>query len=274
MKAIKKLLSGFLALALILSAAVVSVPVTAEAAVKAIKSCPSKIRIYSGYEDNWALDEITLASAKYYIKSVTSSSKNLKAELLEENVHYTESNGAVETDENSWRIGMFAKKTGKYTVTIKVADRKTKKVVQTKKVTVFVKNDSPFKKVTVNGKTNYGWEQVYSTKKKINFSVTAASGYKILKIEIGTYKQTKDEDGNIRSDMVYKAVKSKKNASFTLSTTRYKYTYDYSSSYEKSKYVNSSWYEDLCAPTAVRITYRDKWTKLPDTSSYWFYYIK
>lgn len=274
MKAIKKLLSGFLALALILSAAVVSVPVTAEAAVKAIKSCPSKVRIYSGYADDWALDGITLTSAKYYIKSVTSGSKNLKAELVKEEARYQESNGTVDEDENSYRIGMFAKKTGKYTVTIKVADRKTKKVVQTKKVTVFAKNDSPFKKVTVNGKTNYEWERVYSTKKKISFSVTAASGYKIQKIEIGTYKQKKDEDGNVNSDIVYKTVKSKKNASFTLSTAKYKYTYDYSNSDGKYKYVSSIWTEDLCAPTIVRVTYKDKWTKLSDTSSYWFYYIK
>lgn len=277
MKTLKRMIGGFLALILALGLAVVSVPATAQAAAETgIKTCPSKIRITPGYADDWAMD-LELKSAMYYVKSLKSSSKNFKAEVVYENVNFRETDGTVENDENSCTIGMYAKKEGKYTLTITIGKEDDANFVYNKKVTVFAKSDSPFKKVTVNGKTD-DWDRVYSAKKKIKFAVTAASGYKIQKIEVGTYKSTKDENGNVRSDIVYKAQKSKKMVSFTLSTKPYQYSYSNShksnDSSSKYQYQNGNWREDMAAPTIVRITYKDKWTKQPDTRSYWFYYIK
>lgn len=276
MKTLRRMISGFLALVLALGLAVVSVPATAQAAAETgIKSCPSKIRITPGYADDWAM-ELELKSAMYYVKSIKSSSKNLKAEVTYESVNYDETDGTVSTDENSCTIGMYAKKEGKYTVSLVIGKEGDTTFSYTKKITVFAKSDSPFKKVTVNGKSE-DWERVYSTKKKIKFAVTAASGYSIQKIEVGTYKTTTDADGNVRSDITYKAQKSKKSISFTLSTKPYQYSsnYSYKSTSEDSKYQyqRSSWRQDMYAPTIVRITYKDKWTKQPDTRSYWFYYM-
>lgn len=271
MKTLKKMVSGFLALALALSMAVVSAPATAEAAAETgIKSCPSKIRIYPGYADDRML-ELELKSAKYYVKSVKSSSKNLKAEVTEEAVHYNENNGIASRDENTVSIGMFAKKEGKYTVTVTIGNEDNAKFSYKKKVTVFAKTDNPFKKITVNGKSE-NWDRIYSSKKKIKFAVTAASGYTIQKIEIGTYKSTTDEKGNIDSELTYKKQSSKKSASFTLSTKPYTYSYNYEyTGYSKSQ--SSYWRQYMNAPTIVRITYKDKWTKQSDSRSYWFYYI-
>ncbi len=140
-------------------------------------------------------------------------------------------------------------------------------------MTVYAKNDSPFKTVTVNGQSNNEWSQIYSSKKKIKFKVSAASGYKLKKLEIGTYKQTKDENGNVSSALSFKAAKSKKSASFTLSTKPYAYTYSYGEG-SGSQNMSQNWSENMAAPTVVRITYTDKWTKLEDTATYWFYYIK
>lgn len=276
MKTLKKMLGGFLAFALILGTAAVSVPVTAQAAANYFKNCPSKLRIYTGYADNYALEDIQLTSAKYYIKSVTSSSKNLKAEVVYESADYDEENGVVNKDSSSYNIGMYAKKEGTYKLKLQVADASTDKVVQTKTVTVYAKNDSPFKKVTVNGKADYDWERYYSTKKKIKFAVTAAKGYTIQKIEIGTCKTVTDENGDTQTDYTYKKVSSKKSASFTLSTKAYTYSYtnEYKSEYSKSVSRYSSWYESMGAPTIVRVTYKDKWTKQPATQSFYFYYIK
>lgn len=274
MKTLKRMISGFLALVLALGMAAVGVPATAQAAAETgIKTCPSKIRIFPGFADDYAM-ELELKSAKYYVKSVKTSSKNLKAEVTEENSDYYENDGIVETDENSYVIGMYAKKEGKYTMTLTIGNEDDASFSYKKKVTVYAKNDSPFKKVTVNGKSEK-WENIYSTKKKIKFAVTAASGYKIQKIEIGTYQYTTEENGDVRSEIVYKKQSSKKSVSFTLSTKPYKYIYNYNyTGGGKAQSQYSSWREYMHAPTYVRITYKDKWTKQPATRSYMFSYIK
>lgn len=274
MKTLKRMISGFLALILALGMAVVSMPATAQAAAETgIKTCPSKIRIVPGYVDDWAM-ELELKSAKFYVKSIKSSSKNLKAEITEENTDFYENNGVTEYDENDCVIGMYAKKEGKYTLTLTIGNTDNESFSYKKKVTVYAKSDSPFKKVTVNGKSEK-WDTVYSSKKKIKFAVTAASGYKIQKIEIGSYKSTTESNGDVRSEIVYKKQSSKKSVSFTLSTKPYTYVYNYNyTGSGKVQTQRSTWREYMNAPTFVRITYKDKWTKQSDTRSYVFYYVK
>ena len=273
MKTLKRMCSGLLALVMALSLAVVAMPAEAEAAKETgIKSCPSKCRIMT--EELYEEVELELKSAKYEIASVTSSNKkNLKAEVVSEDRYYYASDGSVDNDDCTYRIGLFAKKEGKYTVTVKIKKTDDPNFSYSKKITVYAKNDSPFKKVTVNGKS-MNWDYYYTTRKQMKFNVKAASGYKIEKIEIGSYKVTKDENGDKRSDYVYKAVKSKSTASFKLEKTPYTYSWSNNHSYDDYEYSSSSYREDIAAPTIVRITYKDKYTKLSDTRSYYFYYIK
>lgn len=278
MKTLKRMFSGLLALVMAFSIAAVMMPAEAQAAKETgIKSCPSKYRIMTGSTYDWDGPELELKSAKYYIKSVTSSDKkNLKAEVVHEDKNYSASGGIVGNDECTYRIGLFAKKEGKYSIKVNIAKEGDSTFSYTEKITVWAKDDSPFKRVTVNGKST-NWDYYYTSRKQMKFKVKAASGYKIEKLEIGTYKVTTDEKGNKSSEYVFKPVKSKSSASFKLSATPYTYSSSYSNADSgdgKYQYKSDSFREDLAAPTVVRITYKDRYTKLSTTRSYYFYYIK
>lgn len=114
------------------------------------------------------------------------------------------------------------------------------------------------------------------TKKKGKLSIKMAKGYKLKSLEIGKYtcKQFKNKStftdfekevyAQVGSEMVYQKVKN--NSTITLSTNSYyldhynkrQYFYSYDYTYT---YINGSFSDSILAPTLVKVTYIDKYTK-------------
>lgn len=102
-------------------------------------------------------------------------------------------------------------------------------------------------------------------------------GYKLKSIEIGTYslnsKSQNDSDSTTykyekqQSSLTYKKIKN--NSTITLGTIT---NYDYLDSYYQSgSYLNTRkcMSNGILAPTYIRITYVDKYSKLNCTASYY-----
>lgn len=274
MKFLKKILSALLVFAMALGIAQAAVPMTADAAsVKSagVKEYEKKIRIYPKDWDNNAI-EMELSSSDYYLKAVKSSSANLKAKITKKTSCYsTDYNGKVTNNEAAGAVGLYAKKKGNYKVTVTIGKKSNKKFAKTVTVQVYAYDDYPFKSVKVNNKTDI-YDQYYFSQKTLKFEVKAASGYKIKKIEVGTYKKTTEKDGNYDTELVWKTIKN--GGKFKLGSvkdgSKYGYSSDYGSYKSFSNYIRSA----LAAETFVKVTYTDKYTKLADEEWFSFYYIK
>lgn len=279
MKILKRMTGALLALVLVLGMTQAA-PLTvsaASAAEKGVKECPSKERIYSGGWDNSAI-QVTLTSSDYYLKSVKSSNKNLKAKITQKSSSYrVEYDGIVSENTAEGAVGLYAKKQGKYKVTITIGKKSDANFKQTAAVTVYAYNDYPFKSVKVDNKDIIGGgDNYYFSQKTLKFKATAASGYKIKKIEVGTYKKVESENGNYTSELTWKKLKN--GGKFKLSSTKDSYKGGSSNSYSGSYYSYRSIYKyirsSLAAETVVKITYTDKYTKQTDEEWFYFYYIK
>ena len=115
------------------------------------------------------------------IKNIKTSSKNLKAKVTRL---------SLSSSSNSGYVGVYAKKTGKYTVSFDVYNAQNKKI---KKFTVKVNvteptfsNNSPFKSVTFNNK-EYDYAKAVYNKNSVKVNVKMNKGYKLKKIEYSTY---------------------------------------------------------------------------------------
>lgn len=273
MKLLKKILSALLVFVMVLGIAQAAAPMTADAAsVKSagVKEYEKKIRIYPKDWDNNAI-EMELSSSDYYLKAVKSSSANLKARITEKSSNYSRDyEGKVTRDEASGAIGLYAKKKGTYKVTVTIGKKSNKKFAKTVTVQVYAYDDYPFKSVKVNGKTNF--ERYYFSQKTLSFKATAASGYKIKKIEVGTYKKTTREDGGYNTDLVWKTIKN--GGKFKLGSVKSGSKYSYSSESGSYKSFSNYIWSSLAADTVVKVTYTDKYTKLADEAWFYFYYIK
>ncbi len=215
---------------------------------------PKKIRVYPL---STSTVSVTLDAVGDQIANIKATNKNLKAKLTHTNV--SQHNGTMERNECS--ITLYAKKQGKYTLKFDILDAAGS--VKTKaSITVFAKNDSPVKKFTFGGKL-YDYNN-FTGKKSGKVKVVMNKGYKLKKIEVGKYKVNIGEDGS-DSEMVYTAIKN--NAKVTLSQTPY--TYSYTDGAPDDYYYNRYWTKEAVAPTYIRITYIDKYTKLEDTTSYY-----
>lgn len=243
----------------------------------------------------------------YKVKNVKSSSSNLKLFKCTStnNTKSNNSNSAQTRISGSSTVSLYgyAKKAGTYKVTYNVTDVNGVKVMPTQTVTVVAKDDvSPFKKITYagtslwNNESSYGSRfrgltddtTVYTTKKKGKLVVKPASGYKIKKIEVGTYNAVATETSDstttttnknsgkaytnsygttsyvtsyneygmaVTGTKTYKKVKSGKK--ITLGTVPNTYT-------EVTKYDSYTATEEetaLLPATTVRVTYYDKTTK-------------
>lgn len=217
-------------------------------------SVPSKVRIYAKSYDNYAI-EFNYANAGDQIKNIKTSSTNLVAK---QTYQREESTQFSNEPENYARIGLYAKKEGKYTVKFDIYSKDGAVKRSSHTVTVFAKNDSPVSSIKLDGKDL--WDMNYSgftTKKSGKLSIKMASGYKLQKIQIRTY----DKDGK----EVVKTVKN--NSKITLGKYAYSYKYEYESSYTPGSYYKY-WYKYLNAPTYIDITYKDKWTKQSEEITY------
>ncbi len=253
MKRFKKISSMILALVLAtaMTVALMAVPAIPVAAADT-GSVPSKVRIYTGSYDNYAI-EFSYKNPGDKIKHLKTSSKNLVARQTYQS-EYSESYGSASN--SSARIGLYAKKEGKYTVTFDIYSKNGKVKRGSHKVTVYAKNDSPFRSVTLDGKDVYDF--YYTTKKSAKLSVKMAKGYALKSIEVITY--------NKKGKQVTKKVKN--NQKITFGQYGSYYSYSYQSSYDPDSYY-SYWSKDMSASTTIRITYKDKYDGQLKTRGYW-----
>ena len=166
------------------------------------------------------------------IKNIKTSSKNLKAKVTRL---------SLSSSSNSGYVGVYAKKTGKYTVSFDVYNAQNKKI----------------KKFTV----------------KVNVKMN--KGYKLKKIEYSTYskpvaKTNSSYSTTYSNSEITKKVKNGK--SIQLGHYGYYYGHDYSYAYGTYSYESYSRDGDIMAPTIVKITYLDK-NKNTISTSYTLYRI-
>ena len=110
------------------------------------------------------------------------------------------------------------------------------------------------------------------TKKKSGkIQVSMNKGYKIQKIEVGTYGIDK-EYKDYNPELEYKTVKNQQKIKIA-TTTRYASGV---SSFEFGEYsYKSGYYDDYLFPvTAIRITYKDIKLGISETQEYFLYYEK
>lgn len=203
------------------------------------------------------------------IKNVKTSSKNLKAKVTRLSLSSSQSSGYV---------GVYAKKTGKYTVSFDIYNSQNKKI---KKLTVKVNvieptfsNDGPFKSVTFDNKA-YDYEKAIYNKNSVKVNVKMNKGYKLKKIEYKTYSKPAVEANSSYSTTysnseITKTVKNGK--SIQLGHYGYYYGHDYSYAYGTYSYESYSRNSDIMAPTTVIITYLDK-NKNTVSTSYTLYHL-
>ncbi len=176
--------------------------------------------------------------------------KNIKVDkngLIAKNTYYYTSTSSDEYAAPYASIGLYAKKEGKYTVSYNICDKAGKKL-SSGNVTVYVKNDSPFKSVKFAGKelTN-----ALTAKKSGKLSISMNKGYKLKKITVTTYNKSGQ-----------RVVKTMKNNG-TLTLSQYAMVND-SSLLDGTRYF----YTSFAASTIVIITYTDKYTKQDRESIY------
>lgn len=174
------------------------------------------------------------STAKDYvgIKDVTSSSSNLKIKVNGE--YY----GNEEKGYSEISLYAYAKKAGTYTVNFNMTyyDKDYKIQKEAKSIKVIAKEYKPFTKVTFAGKSlwydkNSASKYIYktnnfTTKTKGKLVVKAAKGFKINKIEVGTY-----ESKTVSANEYY----NKNNTYTNEDTDTYSTTYSFSGSYKTAK---------------------------------------
>lgn len=275
MKSLKRIASVLLALILVLGT-VQAAPLhvsAASATDKGVQEYPSKERVYPGGWNNSAI-QVTLTSSDYYLKSVKSNNKNLKAKITQKSSNYRVNyDGTVSENAASGAVGLYAKKQGKYKVTITIGKKSNANFNQTISVTVYAYADYPFKSVKVDNKNIMdGGDNYYFSQKTLKFKATAASGYKIKKIEVGTYKKVERTNDNYDSELTWKTIKN--GGKFKLSSVKDSYKSGYSNSFYSYRSIYRYIRSSLAAETIVKVTYTDKYTKQADEQWFYFYYIK
>ena len=176
-------------------------------------------------------------------------------------------------------IDYYTAKKGTYSISVAIYSSKTNKKLATKTIKAFVQAGSPIKSVLVNGKDYYKFKSYLTTAKSVTFKVVMNSGYTLKKLEVGTWgsnKTTKNDSTyskrtETRNEMTYKTFKN--GGKITLGT---KGNYSVSRTenlayYEGGEsYVTYYHYDSMVAPTYVRITYLDKYSKEEKQTGYSF----
>ena len=247
MKTIKRLSAIFLALVMILT----MIPAVDTKA--ASTDYPTKFRIYDviGYSETRI--EIPVPDADTSIDNVKSKNSNLMAEII--GYYYSSSN----PEDCNYSLGLSAKKQGTYDLTYDVM--KKGKKVKTVKAKVYA-YANPIT-IDVGGcKGNY-----YGSKKDAKLTVNAAKGNKIKKIEVGTFKESKDENGDIRTDMVFKTVKNK--SKISLGTIGSHFESDFKNEFQERTYKS----EEITSQTRIRVTYTDKYVNRDEEVVFYYFGI-
>lgn len=243
---------------------------------------PTKIRVGLNSTSNVST-YVYLLNKGDYVASVKTNSSNLIAKLTRRDKYDGNySTSALLDGQDSpefcstYGLGFLAKKKGTYTATVTVKNSK-KKTVCKKKIKVIVDdNFSPVKSIKYAGKSFYG---SFITKKKSGkISVAMNKGYKLQKIEVGTYVNGKEYE-TYDAEPEYKTVKNKK--SINLATSTYfsenvnsstsSYSYGDEESYS-STYKSGNMVDYLLPVTYVRVTYKDTKLGITQTTVYELFY--
>jgi methionine-rich copper-binding protein CopC len=253
MKATKKMFTLLLALIMVLSL----FPAVASAEAK--DDIPTKVRMF--YTQDESAIKLQLADTTQSIDNIKTDSKNLFAMLTGSEMQQSSD---VESNQNSFTIGLRSEKNGTYTVSFDVVDKDGKKV-STKEIKVYA-YDVPVKSISFNGKNMRGNTL---TGKSAKVKVALTTGNVIKKLEYGVYK-IKDENDRSNSEMEYTEFKN--GSTVTFGTKAY-YNYNkYTNSYDgESAYESEYFYTGMDCPTQIQITYFDKYTKQNETITEYFY---
>ena len=234
---------------------------------------PTKIRVGVNNTSNFST-YIHLLNEGDYVASVKTSSSKLIAKLTRKTVCTGNSYVSAELDgeespkfKSRYGIAFYATKKGTYTATVTIKNKK-KKTVCKKKITVYVDDQySAIRSVKYAGKEFYSY--LVTNKKSGTFTVSMSKGYKLEKIELGTYADGKKYE-EYSPEPEYKTIKNKQKINLATST---KYTSG-ANSYEGTWYSYKSGYEcDYLLPvTFVKVTYKDKKLGITRTEEYQLFY--
>ncbi|MGN0719612.1 MAG: hypothetical protein ACI4LQ_07345 [Anaerovoracaceae bacterium] len=259
MKILKKLSATLLILVLVMSFSV------GIALAEDGDNLPTKFRYFYN-EGNCNQQEVnlSLANMDYRIDNITTSSSKLTAKLVRVNVRESSyDNTAV----NEYSIGMLAEKAGTYTVKYNVVDLEGN-VISKHSMKVYAYK-APVTSLTLGGKN---WGLLSGTSGKV--SVKMDSKNPLKKIEYGYYKKVEFKEENrteTNAELVYKTVKN--NGTVKYSKKPYENSYEYSYSNNEYFSYNLSEYSNILAPTLIRVTYKDQYTKRNETYTQWFYKV-
>ncbi len=215
--------------------------------------------ITSGYASNYSYGgngyTYIYVGSNYRITNVKSSSKNLLAKKTYEyeSKRLDKETNITTSTYGTTYISYYGKKKGTYTVKFDIINTETNTKVSSGKIKVYVDKygtsyNNPFKSIKYAGKDI--WQQSpYCKKTSGKISVKMNSGYKLVSIEIGKR--------NSNGDWVYKKVKNNKTIKLAKSS---KYTYN--------GYSTVSTYNPLFPETNIRITYKNKKTKVTTSTTY------
>ncbi|MCM1160611.1 MAG: hypothetical protein NC412_05235 [Roseburia sp.] len=233
---------------------------------------PTKVRagINELYNDSY----IYMVNEGEYVASVKSNSSNLIAKVTEKR-NYTGDNYTSIWLEGDKRlnfksvggISYHAKKKGTYTLTVTIKNAK-KKTTCKKKIKVYAEEYAiPVKTLKYAGKAcdTYGGNLV--NKKSGKIQVTMNKGFKLQKIEMGTYKAAYNE---YSPEPVYVKIKNKQNIALATSTKYTANAYSYTSDYYS--YQLGTNYDYLYPVTFIRITYKDTKLGIVQSTTYDLFY--
>lgn len=248
MKGLKRIVAMLLALVMMLMI------VPADTVKAASDEFPTKFRVYSGvgYETT---KEIQVSDHHTYIKNVKSKDSNLIVGLTDYEFSSYGSN------QDTYTLAFLVKKQGTYDITYDVM--KDSKKVKTVKAKVYA-YPNPIG-VTLDGE----YISYYGNKTTGKLKVTAQKGNSIQKIEVGTYKTTRDtfKGERISSEIEYQTVKN--NSKIKLGTTGYYYK-DTTDNIQNDRFFES-FRSDLMSETRIRVTYKDNYTKQNEQVEMWHF---
>lgn len=279
MKRFRKFIAYVLALTVAVGCFAVS-PMETEAAAKTTTTVydskkgvwyPTKSR--TGLMGNTSTSSIYLLNEGDYVASIKTSSPNLIAKITGKVINTgncstgiqfgTGADATLAKVKSYYTITHFAKKKGTYTLTVTIKNAQ-KKTTCKKKIKIYADEYSvPVKSISYAGVPLLSYSTV--TKKQTGkLCVALNKGYKLQKIEVGTYPS--GEFKNMSAEPVYKKVKNKSKISLATSGK-------YTDNIKKSIYSESGVYVDFLYPvTHVKITYKDTKLGILRTQEYQLYY--
>ena len=242
MKSVRKITTAILSLAITLG--LFAAPATeVQAAEKA--AVTKAVHLYVGTVEDDAID-VSFAEKGDHIGNLKTSSKNLKAKIVNINTNMYADNTAAA------KIGLYAAAKGNYTVSFDILDSDDEKV-SSHSVKIYANTDMAIKSVTFAG----GPTHKITDKTKGKLSVTMNKGYTFKKIVVETY----DKEGKQKSKTV------KNNSVITLG--KYAYRSEKGEVYGDYYFMDTS----LMAYTRIYVYYTDKYTKSDAKEIYYMYRV-